>query len=145
MSEAAGQVVVTKDDCIFCRIVAGELPSRTVYADDTAVAFLDLSPWHRGHTLVVPRTHVDDVRSAGGAFAAIGPAVEAVARLVTERLGCDGVNVTSSAGEVAGQDVFHLHVHIVPRYADKPGIRALHDIDADASPEALDAVLAELT
>lgn len=145
MNEPAGQVQVSVDDCVFCKIVAGELPSRTIHSDDTAIAFLDLSPWHRGHTLVVPRTHVDDVRSAGGVFAAIGPAVEHVAQLLTERLGCDGVNIVSSAGKVAGQEVFHLHVHVVPRYAANAGGRALFDTDTDSSPEALDAVAAELT
>lgn len=135
----------TDPNCIFCRIVGGELPSRRVHEDDAAVAFLDLAPFHRGHTLVVPKRHVTDVRTADGALVDLAPAVERVSALVTERLGADGVNVFTSAGSVAGQEVFHLHVHVVPRYASHPGLRRLFERDADASPEALDAVLAELT
>ncbi len=135
---------ITDPDCIFCKIVAGEVGSRTVHSDDEAVAFLDLAPWHRGHTLVIPRTHVVDVRQAHGALADIAPAVEHVAELLTDRLGCDGVNIVSSAGAVAGQEVFHLHVHVVPRYASAPGVRSVFTTDADHSPAALDAVLAEL-
>ncbi|HRA76252.1 MAG TPA: HIT domain-containing protein, partial [Propionicimonas sp.] len=70
-------------DCLFCRIVAGEIPSRQVYADDTAIAFLDINPWHVGHTLVVPRRHVDDLLDDPAAFAEIAPAVSATARLLS--------------------------------------------------------------
>jgi len=135
----------TEPDCIFCRIVAGELPSRKVYEDEAALAFLDLAPFHRGHTLVIPKQHVVDIRTAGGAFTAVAPAVEHVSALVGEKLGADGVNVFTSAGATAGQDVFHLHVHVVPRYASHAGLRHLFERDTDTSSEALDAVLAELT
>jgi len=116
-------------DCLFCAIIAGDIPSRRVYEDDTAVAFLDISPWKRGHTLVVPRRHVDDVLAAGEALTEIAPAISATARLLTARLGSDGLNLLSSAGAVAGQEVFHLHVHLVPRYADDPGLRGLFQRD----------------
>ena len=112
-------------DCIFCKIVAGDIPSRGVYSDDQAYAFLDLAPWHRGHSLVVPRRHVPDLITADHALTEIAPAVDAVARLLVERLSADGVNVVSSSGAAAGQEVFHLHVHVVPRYADDPGLRLL--------------------
>ncbi|MBA8795237.1 histidine triad (HIT) family protein [Friedmanniella endophytica] len=130
-------------DCIFCRIVAGELPSRQVHADEHAVAFLDLAPFHRGHTLVVPRRHVADLRAGG--LPEIAPAVEHVARLLTERLGAEGLNAFSSAGAVAGQEVFHLHVHLVPRYADSPGLRGLFSGKHGADAAELDAVHAQLT
>lgn len=130
--------------CLFCRIVSGELPSRRVYADEHAVAFLDLGPWHRGHTLVVPRRHVPDLLTGAPVMAEIGPAVDAVARLLVGRLGADGLNLLSSAGEAAGQEVFHLHLHLIPRYADQPGIRAL--VEPAPTPEAdLDAVFAQIT
>lgn len=112
-------------DCLFCRIVAGEIPSRQVYADDTAIAFLDINPWHVGHTLVVPRRHVDDLLDDPAAFAEIAPAVSATARLLSERLAADGLNLLSSSGSAAGQEVFHLHVHLVPRFAHRPGLREL--------------------
>jgi histidine triad (HIT) family protein len=113
--------------CLFCAIVAGELPSRRVYEDDAAVAFLDLQPWHRGHTLVVPRRHVDDLLDGAPSLAEIGPAVDATARLLVDRLGADGLNLLSSARSVAGQEVFHLHLHLIPRYVEAGGLAHLVD------------------
>ena len=112
-------------DCLFCRIVAGEVPSRQVYADDAAIAFLDISPWHVGHTLVVPRRHVSDLLAGPGVLAEIAGAIDATSALLVDRLGADGLNLLSSAGATAGQEVFHLHVHLVPRYAHRPGLREL--------------------
>jgi histidine triad (HIT) family protein len=131
-------------DCLFCKIVAGNVPSRQVYADETAIAFLDLGPWSRGHTLVVPREHVADLVSDPPQLAAIGPAIDATARLLVDKLRADGLNLLSSARPVAGQEVFHLHVHLIPRYADKPGLRNLIGPDPEAAAD-LDAVLAEIT
>jgi len=111
--------------CIFCKIVSGELPSRRIYADDRAVAFLDIGAWHRGHALVVPKRHVPDMLAGPGTLLEIAPAVEAVAQLLMQRLAADGINVLSSSGQAAGQEVFHLHVHVVPRYAGEPGLGML--------------------
>ena len=131
-------------DCLFCRIVAGELPSRQIYADEHAVAFLDIGPWHRGHSLVVPRRHVPDLVTGAPALSEIAPAIDAVARLLVHRLAADGVNVLSSTGAVAGQEVFHLHVHVIPRYADEPGLRLL--VNPDTVPDGeLDSVYAQVT
>ena len=132
------------EDCIFCKIVAGDIPSRRVYEDDTAIAFLDLGPWSRGHTLVVPRRHVDDLLTDPPQLSVIGPAVDATARLLVEKLNADGLNLMSSARAVAGQEVFHLHLHLIPRYAAKPGLKNLIGRDPDAAAD-LDAVLAEIT
>lgn len=117
--------MTTDPDCVFCRIVAGDIPSRQVYADGTAVAFLDVAPYKRGHTLVVPRTHVPDALSDADVLASIAPAITATGRLLVERLGADGLNVLSNVGEVAGQSVHHMHFHLVPRFADAPGIAAM--------------------
>ncbi len=133
--------------CLFCGIVAGDIPSRTVYSDDQAIAFLDVSPWHRGHTLVIPRRHLDDITEDVGALAEIAPAVSNVSRLLMQNLGADGLNVLTNAGPASGQEVFHLHVHVVPRYADSAGIGRMvpsaedrvQPTDAD-----LDAVLSEI-
>jgi histidine triad (HIT) family protein len=134
----------TDPDCLFCRIVAGEVPSRRIYADEHAVAFLDIGPWHRGHSLVVPRRHVADVVSGPPALLEIAPAIDAVARLLMRTLAADGVNLLSSAGPVAGQEVFHLHVHVVPRYADEPGLALL--VNPDTVPDGeLDSVFAQVT
>lgn len=131
-------------DCIFCRIVAGEIGSRQVYADEHAVAFLDLAPWHRGHTLVVPRRHLPDLLAGSQALTEIAPAVDAVSRLLVDRLGAAGLNLLSSAGSVAGQEVLHLHVHLVPRYPDRPGLSGLIG-PGPADDSDLDAVWREIT
>jgi len=112
-------------DCLFCRIVAGEIPSRQVYADEAAIAFLDVNPWHVGHTLVIPRRHVADLLADPAGLAEIAPAISATARLLTQRLGADGINLLNSSGATAGQEVFHLHVHLIPRYPHRPGLREL--------------------
>ena len=112
-------------DCIFCRIVAGEIPSRQVYADDVCVAFLDVGPLKEGHTLIVPRVHVPDALADPGVLASLAPAIGTVGRLLIDRLDATGLNVISNVGADAGQSVFHLHVHLVPRYADDPGLGAL--------------------
>jgi histidine triad (HIT) family protein len=131
------------DDCVFCAIVAGTVPSWQVYADEHAVAFLDLAPWHRGHTLVVPRRHVPDLVTGAPALAEIAPAVDAVARLLKQRLAADGLNLLSSAGPVAGQEVHHLHIHVIPRYADEPGLPRL--ISPGSPPEGeLESVYAQI-
>ena len=124
---------VADPDCLFCAIVAGSVPALQVYADEHAVAFLDIEPWHRGHTLVVPRRHVADVVTGTPALAEIAPAVDAVARMLVHRLAADGVNLLSSAGPIAGQTVRHLHVHVVPRYADEPGLARL--VNPGSAPE----------
>lgn len=129
-------------DCLFCSIVSGDVPSRKVYEDEHALAFLDISPWHEGHTLVIPKRHVDDVTGDAEVLAEIAPAISSVSKLLVERLDADGLNVLSSAGPVAGQEVFHLHFHLVPRYGDNPGLNHLFDRDVKADP---DQVLARIT
>ena len=131
--------------CIFCAIVAGEVPARRVHEDEHAVAFLDQAPLHRGHTLVVPRRHVDSLLDGEPAMAEIGSCVDATARLLVDRLDADGLNIVSSAGAAAGQEVFHLHVHLLPRHADAPGLARLLGGRADVSEADLDAVHARLT
>ena len=113
------------EECVFCRIIAGELPSWQVYADEHAVAFLDINAWHRGHTLVIPRRHVVDLIAGEPTLPEIAPAIDAVARMLKHKLAPDGMNILSSAGVVAGQTVFHAHVHLIPRYADEPGLTHL--------------------
>jgi len=92
-------------DCLFCAIVAGDIPSRGVYADDTAYAFLDINPWHRGHTVLVPRRHVADLLEQPEGLGEIAPAINATGRLLVDRLGAQGLNLLSNAGAVAGQEV----------------------------------------
>lgn len=123
----------TDPNCLFCRIVAGEIPAKVVYEDEAALAFLDIAPWQVGHTLVIPKRHVADVVSDETTLAELGPVVARVARLLQERLGAEACNVVSNAGAVAGQEVFHAHVHVLPRYAATPGIANLKvQVDEDA-------------
>lgn len=104
-------------DCIFCRIGAGEIPATVVAESDAALAFLDVAPWTEGHTIVIPRRHADDVLAIDDDDLA---AVASLARQVAARLvadGAEGVNLWQSSRAAAGQTVFHLHVHVLPRRA----------------------------
>lgn len=106
-----------KDDCIFCRIAAGEIPSATVYEDDDFRAILDLGPAAKGHTLVIPKSHSDNLLSVEPDTAAKAlKVISRTANAIKEALGCDGINVVQNNGEAAGQTVMHLHFHIIPRY-----------------------------
>lgn len=106
-----------KDDCIFCRIAAGEIPSATVYEDDDFRAILDLGPAAKGHTLVIPKSHSDNLLSVEPDTAAKAlKVISKTANAIKEALGCDGINVVQNNGEAAGQTVMHLHFHIIPRY-----------------------------
>jgi histidine triad (HIT) family protein len=109
--------VESTSDCLFCRLIGGDLPARVVVEDEHCVAFLDTAPAARGHTLVVPREHVTDLWSATPeTAAAIGRTCSEVARRIRERLGPDGLTMRQNTGEASGQNVFHLHVHLVPRW-----------------------------
>ena len=108
-------------DCLFCKIVAGEVPATLVREDERTVAFMDINPATRGHLLVVPRAHARDLLEIGTEdLAACAVAAQQLARLVGQRLGADGVNLINSCGRSAWQTVFHFHVHVIPRYAGDP-------------------------
>lgn len=129
-------------ECLFCRIVAGEIPSKQVYADEDAFAFLDIQPWQEGHTLVVPRRHVDHALVDKEVLAELAPAVLAVSALLRERLGATGFNVLTNVGPDSGQEVFHAHIHVLPRHADAPGISNMRGrIDRDL--DQVHAILGE--
>ena len=108
-------------DCVFCAIVAGELPATMIASDERAVAFMDISPATRGHVLVVPRAHSRDLHEiAPEDLAACAMLAGRVAGLARDRLGADGVNLLNSSGAAAWQTVFHFHIHVIPRYAGDP-------------------------
>jgi len=112
---------VRDPNCIFCKIVAGELPATIVDEDERTLSFMDIAPATRGHALVVPREHTPDLLSIDADdLAAVGVATQRLARLVKDRLGADGVNLLNSCGAVAFQTVFHFHVHVIPRYEGDP-------------------------
>ena len=108
-------------DCLFCKIVAGDLPATIVDSDERTVAFMDINPATRGHALVIPREHATDLLSVPEEdLAACAAAAKRLAARQKERLGADGINVLNSCGEAAWQTVFHFHVHVIPRYDDDP-------------------------
>jgi histidine triad (HIT) family protein len=108
-------------DCLFCRIVAGEIPSTQVAQDERTVAFMDINPATRGHALVIPRRHSRDLLEIDeDDLAACAAMARRVAARATDALGADGVNVLNCCGAAAWQTVFHFHLHVVPRYADDP-------------------------
>jgi len=113
--------VAPDPDCLFCKIVAGEIPSTKVDEDERTVAFMDINPATRGHLLVVPREHARDLLEVGDEdLAACAAAAQRLAQRVKDRLGADGVNLLNSCGAAAWQTVFHFHVHVIPRYDDDP-------------------------
>ncbi|HWD64385.1 MAG TPA: HIT family protein [Solirubrobacteraceae bacterium] len=108
-------------DCIFCQIVAGQIPAQIVAEDERTVSFMDISPGSRGHALVIPRRHARDLwEIEPEELAAVMKAAQRLALRVRERLGADGVNLIHSTGAAAWQTVFHFHVHVLPRYEDDP-------------------------
>jgi histidine triad (HIT) family protein len=112
---------LTEQDCIFCKIVAGEIPAQIVDEDEHTIAFMDLNPWTRGHALVIPREHSRNIWEIGDdelGHAAV--AAKRLAQRVRERLGADGVNLINSCEPAAWQTVFHFHVHVIPRYEGDP-------------------------
>ncbi len=112
---------MSEADCIFCKIVAGELPATIVDEDELTIAFMDISPATRGHALVVPRRHSKNLLEIPREdLEASIVAAQRLAGRVTERLGADGVNVLNSCGSAGWQTVFHFHLHVIPRYQNDP-------------------------
>ncbi len=107
------------NDCIFCKIINGEIPSYKIYEDDDVYAFLDINPVSCGHTLVVPKEHYCDIfEIPDNLLSKINIVVKKLSSTIKEKLKCDGINVLQNNGSCAGQTVFHYHVHIQPVYVD---------------------------
>jgi len=130
--------------CIFCKILAGELPASIVDEDERTVAFMDINPATRGHALVIPRVHSRDLLSIEpDDLAAVAFAAKRLAGRVNERLGAAGVNIINSCGAAAWQTVFHFHLHVVPRYSGDP--LRLPWVPAPGDPEEIAAAAAQLS
>ena len=130
-----------KNDCVFCAIAAGEIPSFKIYEDDFAHAYLDINPFSEGHTLVIPKEHSRNLlETDDAALAALVARVKKVAAHIKAALPCDGFNILQNNGAAAGQTVNHIHFHIVPRKAGEP-------VSFDSAPgdmKALEALAARL-
>lgn len=108
-----------KNSCIFCAIAAGEIPSFKVYEDDEVLAYLDINPFSKGHTLVIPKSHSEGLLDTPGVtLGKLIDRVKLVADKVKRATQCDGFNVLQNNGASAGQSVMHIHFHIVPRYGE---------------------------
>lgn len=106
-----------KDDCIFCKIANGQIPSCTVYEDDMFRVILDIAPAAKGHALILPKEHYDNLWELGADETAKVLEIAAkVSKAQKKALGCDGVNLLQNNGTAAGQSVFHFHMHLIPRY-----------------------------
>lgn len=106
-----------KEDCVFCKIVNGDIPSNTIYENSEFKVIMDISPATRGHVLILPKEHYKDIydidaETAGKLF----QLAAVVARALKEVLNCDGLNILQNNGVIAGQTVFHFHMHLIPRY-----------------------------
>lgn len=134
---------MTDENCIFCKIANGEIPSAALYEDDDFKVILDLGPATKGHALIIPKEHYANLYEIDDEIAA--KAFKLAKKMVitlTDVLGCDGYNVVQNNGEAAGQTVFHFHIHLIPRYkGDKAGITWKTGKLTD---EVRDEILAEL-
>jgi histidine triad (HIT) family protein len=112
---------VADEDCIFCAIASGDGPAEIIQEDEHTVAFMDINPWTRGHSLVIPRQHAKDIfEIEDNELAHVMTAVKRLATRIRDTLQCDGINLLNSAESAAWQTVFHFHVHVIPRYEDDP-------------------------
>ncbi len=121
------------EECIFCKIVAGELPAERIHEDEHTIGFLDINPWVRGHSLVIPRRHSRNLWEVDGEdLHRTVRAAQRVAVQLRDHLNAEGVNLLNSCEPVAWQTVFHFHVHVIPRFADDPLQLPGHPHEAEA-------------
>ena len=129
------------DDCIFCRISAGEAPASKIYEDDEVFAIMDIFPWNPGHALVIPRNHAPTIWDISpDDAAAVMRAAHRLAPAIRDVVGADGLNLLQSNGRAAWQQVDHFHLHLIPRWTDdelvQPVSPAAGDMDAIAQTAA---------
>ncbi|TRZ35862.1 HIT family protein [Niallia circulans] len=133
-------------DCIFCKIVAGEIPAKKVFENEHVVAFLDISQVTKGHTLVIPKTHVKDIYELTPEIAKnLFEVVPSIANGIKAAFEPVGLNILNNNGEKAGQSVFHYHLHLIPRYGKGDGFGAVWKTNFDAySDEQLVQIAADI-
>lgn len=134
-----------KDDCIFCLLANGDIPTNTIYEDEEFRVIMDHAPATKGHALVLPKNHYADIYEIDADV--LGRAIQVGQKVIkhaTEILGCDGYNVLQNNGEIAGQTVFHFHLHLIPRYADMDNDAILKCPARDGDAEAIKALTEKL-
>ena len=133
-----------KDNCIFCKIINGEIPSHVLYEDEQFKVILDVNPATKGHALILPKEHYANLYELPEETAADAMKLaQRMMRKMTEKLDCDGFNIVRNNGEAAGQTVFHFHMHLIPRYKNDGEI--LKYIAGDPGPEELERIKKTLT
>lgn len=135
------------DDCIFCQIIDGDIPARTVYETDETLAFLDANPLAEGHTLVIPKTHARQLQDLDDETAtAVYETLHRLVPVVEGTVGADGSNVAFNNGPAAGQEIPHVHGHIIPRFEGDGGrpVHAVAGSPPELSEEDLDTIAGEI-
>lgn len=131
-------------DCIFCKIIKGELPAWKVYEDEDLVVFLDKYPASYGHLLVVPKRHYESVFDAPDDVVAKGFTTAAFFARVWKRLGAKGVNIVTNAGREAGQMIFHFHIHVIPRWGGDLAWHGKEEIKEEVAKEVVEKLKSAL-
>ncbi len=132
-------IEMRKEDCIFCKIANGEIPSKTLYEDESFRVILDLSPATKGHALILPKEHAANLYELPDEDATkVLMVAKKIATMMKEKLVCDGLNLVQNNGEAAGQTVHHFHMHVIPRYiADGQNINW---VPGESTPEGLEEI-----
>lgn len=134
------------NDCIFCKIINGEIPSAKVYEDEEVYAFLDISQVTKGHTLVIPKAHKKDLFDFSPEEASrLYKRVPVIAEAIKAAYNPAGLNILNNNGEAAGQTVFHSHIHLLPRYGREDGFHPVFEThDSEYTPEDLQKIAGEI-
>lgn len=133
-----------KEDCIFCKIANGQIPSKTLYEDESFRVILDLGPATEGHALILPKEHAANLFELSEDLASKALVVaQKMAVRMKEALGCDGLNLVQNNGEAAGQTVSHFHIHVIPRYENDG--QNINWVPGSPSQEELEAVCQKIT
>ncbi len=127
-------------DCIFCKIVKGEIPSEKIYEDEYTFAFLDIHPNNLGHTLVVTKDHFENIYTTPDEeFCRLMLTVKKMATAIKHGLDADGINIVMNNEKAGGQDVFHTHIHVIPRFSNDGGYHGRHLIYKEGESKAVSA------
>lgn len=135
-----------EENCIFCKLANGDIPTNTIYEDEMFRVILDASPATKGHALILPKEHFANIYELDEEHASkVFVLAKKMAAKMTEVLGCDGFNIVQNNGEVAGQTVFHFHMHLIPRYKDAENANILEWDHQTFTEEEMKEIVSVLT